>query len=157
VPSRVREQSGGSRRLWIDTSLVVLLMRVHGLWQKDKRLSIFLALLAVVSICLGVALLSVQPGVSESIWTPQIQLQPHTLDRVLSNLFNCVSVVNCWHLLIDSPLLQAPASLTFCKRARPNGACLCFCAIRQSLITVSRILLCTLPNRDRRGTYTLSY
>lgn len=80
-----------------DTSLVVLLMRVHGLWQKDKRLGIFLALLAVVSICLGVALLSVQPGVSESIWNTAIQLQPHILDRVLSNLFNCVSVVYCWH------------------------------------------------------------
>ena len=50
--------------LWIDISSVVLLMRVHALWQKNKLLGIFLTILAVVSIALGVALLSVQPGVS---------------------------------------------------------------------------------------------
>ena len=61
-------QSGGSRgSLWADISSVVLLMRVHALWQKNKLLGIFLTILAVVSISLGVALLSVQPGVSEFI------------------------------------------------------------------------------------------
>ncbi len=53
--------------LWVDISSVVLLMRVHALWQKNKLLGIFLAVLAVVSIALGVALLSAQPGVSEFI------------------------------------------------------------------------------------------
>lgn len=51
--------------LWINTSSVVLLMRVHALWQKNRLLGIFLTILAIVSIALGVALLSVQPGVSE--------------------------------------------------------------------------------------------
>ena len=61
--------------LWADISPVVLLMRVHALWQKNKLLGIFLTVLAVVSIALGVALLSVQPGVSESIGRSQYNSQ----------------------------------------------------------------------------------
>ena len=53
--------------MWVDISSVVLLMRVHALWQKNKLLGIFLTILAVVSISMGVALLSVHPGVSEFI------------------------------------------------------------------------------------------
>jgi len=56
--------------LFVDMLSVVLLMRVHALWEKDKRLGIFLAILAVVSISLGVVLLSKHPGVSEFIWIP---------------------------------------------------------------------------------------
>ena len=57
--------------MWVDISSVVLLMRVHALWQKNKLLGIFLTILAVVSISMGVALLSVHPGVSEFIGRSQ--------------------------------------------------------------------------------------
>lgn len=48
----------------VNVLTVVLLMRVHALWKKNKILGIFLTVLAVVSISLGVAILQVQPGVS---------------------------------------------------------------------------------------------
>lgn len=58
----------------VDVLSVVLLMRVHALWKKNKILGIVLAVLAVVSISLGVALLQVQPGVSEFIGTLRCSL-----------------------------------------------------------------------------------
>ena len=61
---KVRSLADHGGILWVDISSVVLLMRVHALWQKNKPLGIFLTILAVVSITLGVVLLSVQPGVS---------------------------------------------------------------------------------------------
>ena len=60
--SRLADHGG---TMWVDISSVVLLMRVHALWQKNKPLGIFLTILAVITISMGVALLSVHPGVSE--------------------------------------------------------------------------------------------
>ena len=67
--------------LWVDISSVVLLMRVHALWQKNRLLGIFLAALAVVSTALGVALLSVRPS-GVSVLIVRSRYGPYTFYRV---------------------------------------------------------------------------